>query len=63
MTKIAGLQHTTTGATIDTIAGTIHTIFSGGGSPDSTNIVDINPSGGSGTVPGGELAAAGLPEE
>ena len=33
----------TASSTIDSIAGTIYTIKSGGGSPTATNKVDINP--------------------
>ena len=34
----------TSGTTIDSVAGTVYTIKSGGGSPSASNKVDINPS-------------------
>jgi len=44
-THTAGTSFTeTSGTTYDSTAGTIYTIMSGGGSPTSTNKVDINPS-------------------
>ena len=44
-THTAGTSFTeTSGTTYDSTAGTIYTIMSGGGSPSSTNKVDINPS-------------------
>lgn len=43
-TNITGALTLDTTTTIDTTAGTIFTIFSGGGSPSGTNKVDINPS-------------------
>ena len=43
-TNITGALTLDTTTTIDTTAGTIFTIMSGGGSPSGTNKVDINPS-------------------
>ena len=43
-TNITGALTLDTTTTINTTAGTIFTIFSGGGSPSGTNKVDINPS-------------------
>ena len=42
-TNITGALTLDTTTTIDTTAGTIFTIMSGGGSPSATNKVDINP--------------------
>ncbi len=43
-TNITGALTLDTTTTINTTAGTIFTIYSGGGSPSATNKVDINPS-------------------